>query len=352
MDDAFTGFPQDRFLKKDPNQNDQTKGAVYTAGNPAPKRGDDSLRKQGRPAGSEEDDGAPNILTGTVIVSCFIQTSALPSRIEMQGNDLTFFDDTEEHDGVVSGDTSRLIFTHASGKSGEKITEGYIWEKRASTHDTYDNVLSLYALRPKIGRQNYMYFGRDGRGGNNFTNYIEFNVNYDPLATTNPTGNGAFVVGGTTDGATSAGAPNFAVIQNDLVGVPGSGYSVFLSGRDSGIIIVNSSIFPLSGGIDLGGPANKFGTFYGAVVACPLPTIEGSALEMLKNIAPPVPVGERGHYGDGLYYDDLTFPAELLYTDTKGRTEIEHTKMIGFLLQALIELSAEVETLKKNSQGG
>ena len=83
---------QDRFLRKDPNQSDQTKDPVYTAANPAPKRGDDSFRKQGRPKGSEEDDGAPNILTGTVIVSCFIQTSALPSRIELQGNDLTFFD--------------------------------------------------------------------------------------------------------------------------------------------------------------------------------------------------------------------------------------------------------------------
>lgn len=151
----------DRFLRKDPNQFDQTKDAAYAAANPAPKRGDDALRKIGRPKGSEEDDGAPNILTGTVIVSCFIQTSALPSRIELEGNDLTFFDDTYEQGGKVIGDTSRLIFTHASGKSGDVIEQGFIMEKRASVFNTYDNVLSWYGLPPKPGAHNYIFIGRN-----------------------------------------------------------------------------------------------------------------------------------------------------------------------------------------------
>lgn len=148
---------KDRFLRKDANQNDSTKGAVYTSVNPAPKRGEDFLSKIGRPKGSEEDDGAPNILTGTVITSCFIQTSALPSRIEMQGNDLTFYDDTYEENGRVIGDTSRIIFTHDLNSE-----EGFIVEKRASIHGTYDNVLSFFATPAKEGYQNYIFIGREG----------------------------------------------------------------------------------------------------------------------------------------------------------------------------------------------
>ncbi len=156
---------EDRFLRKDPNQTDQTKGADYTASNPKPKTGgNDALKKIGRPSGNEEDHGAPNILTGTVIVACFIQTSALPSRIELQGNDLTFFDDTYESNGQVVGDTSRLIFTHGSGKKGGTITQGFIMEKRASVYNTYDNVLSFYALPAANGAHNYMFIGRNALG--------------------------------------------------------------------------------------------------------------------------------------------------------------------------------------------
>lgn len=154
---------QDRFLRKDPNQNDQTKGAAYSASNPTPKRGEDMLRKIGRPKGSEEDDGAPNILTGTVIVSCFIQTSALPSRIELEGNDITFFDDTYAQNGRLIGDTSRMIFTHASGESGGVISSGFIFQKRALTTNTYDNVLEIFSP-DNAPYTNYVFIGRTGLG--------------------------------------------------------------------------------------------------------------------------------------------------------------------------------------------
>ena len=154
---------KDRFLRKEPNQTDQTKSAIYTAANPAPKRGDDLLRKVGRPKGSEEDGGAPNILTGTVIVSCFIQTSALPSRIEMQGNDITFFDDTYSQNGQLVGDTSRIVFTHASAKVGEEIESGFIIQKRALSTNTYDNVLEIFAPN-NDPYTNYVFVGRKGTG--------------------------------------------------------------------------------------------------------------------------------------------------------------------------------------------
>ncbi len=195
---------QDRFLRKDPNQSDRTKGAAYSALNPKPKVGNDQSRKEGRPSGSEEDKGAPNILTGTVIVACFIQTSALPSRIEMQGNDLTFFDDTFMKNGQVIGDTSRLIFTHGSGKRGDVITAGFIFEKRASVYNTYDNVLSLYSPPPPIGAHNYIFIGRSGSARTDDTvqkspyiTSIHFAINSDsefvPLPTDAPF-NGIFEV--------------------------------------------------------------------------------------------------------------------------------------------------------------
>lgn len=191
----------DRFLRRDANQTDQTKGAVYTSANPAPKRGDDTFRKAGRATGNEEDDGAPNVLTGTVIVSCFIQTSALPSRIEMQGNDLTFFDDTVSKDGVVQGDTSRLIFTHASAKRGDVITSGFILQKRALTGNTYDNVLELFSP-DNAPNTNYVFIGRMGTGQER--NISDIEIDYDHRTDVGDSKgyvNGIFRVRGSRNGA-------------------------------------------------------------------------------------------------------------------------------------------------------
>lgn len=165
-------LPFDRFLGKNPNQDDSTKGAVYTALNPVPKRGGDDQRKIGRPKGSEEDGGAPNILTGTVITSCFIQTSALPSRIEIQGNDITFFDDTYARNGKIVGDTSRLIFTHGSGESGGVISSGFVFQKRALSTNTYDNVLEVFSPN-NTPNSNYIFIGRTGIGTERNISVIE-----------------------------------------------------------------------------------------------------------------------------------------------------------------------------------
>lgn len=254
---------QDRFLRKDANQSDRTKDAIYTAQNPAPKRGNDQLRKLGRPKGSEEDDGSPNILTGTVIVSCFIQTSALPSRIELQGNDLTFFDDTFTQGGQVIGDTSRLIFTHASGKAGEKITSGFIWEKRASISSTYDNVLSLYGLPPTGENLNFLFFGFEGSGTNFETNTIEFVINHRLGPVSRPNANGRFAIAGVIDGEGSSNtAPNIAVIYNDILGVPGEGYSVYISGTGTGVVVINGGFIAGGSSDDLGSAGNPFRDLY------------------------------------------------------------------------------------------
>lgn len=231
---------KDRFLRKDPNQTDQTKSAIYTAANPAPKRGDDLFRKLGRPKGSEEDDGAPNILTGTVIISCFIQTSALPSRIEMAGNDLTFFDDTYSQGGRVIGDTSRLVFTHGSAKDAEVIEHGFIMEKRASTFNTYDNVLSWFAMPADEGAHNYMFIGRDAFGDNSERNMhsVHFAVDYDSgftPANNNPL-NGVWEVEYSEDGVYQGRLIFTGASASLFPGAGLSGFSAAIIGGQGGLV--------------------------------------------------------------------------------------------------------------------
>ena len=156
----LTSLKLNRHLIKEPSQEDQTKGAVYNSVNPIQKSGTKDVEKRGTSNNNTQEDGAENILTGTVITACLIQTSALPSRIEMAGNDLTFYDNSFLNtDGQVVGDTAKLIFTHDNNSN-----EGFIIEKRGSFNDTYDNVLSWYASPAKEGRKNWMFIGREGFG--------------------------------------------------------------------------------------------------------------------------------------------------------------------------------------------
>lgn len=300
-------LPQDRFLRKDANQNDATKSAVYTAVNPAPKRGDDTLRKAGRPNGAEEDSGAKNVLTGTVITSCFIQTSALPSRAELQGNDLTFFDDTTESAGEVTGDTSRLIFTHGSAKFGEKIVQGFIWEKRASTHDTYDNVLSLYALPPKDEKMNYLFFGFSGDGTQFNTNAQQFAINHDSGPVSQDAGNGLFAISGAIDRTIPTGL-NFAVVWNDIVHVAGDGYSVYIAGSGTGIVIIDSDL-------TLTGDFNFSGTFSPAAISVPGAVTAGT---VVTGASLALAAGPTWTSGVGSPEGVVTAPVGSLYSNRSG----------------------------------
>jgi len=150
---------------------------------------------------NREDEEARNILTGTVIVSCFIQTSALPSRIEMEGNDLTFFDDTYSQNGKIVGDASRIVFTHGSGSKKNTINSGFILQKRALTGDTYSNVLELFSPNNNPN-SNYIFIGRRGTGDQRNIRSIDFNVNHrTDIGTADGFTNGVFRVRVSRDGA-------------------------------------------------------------------------------------------------------------------------------------------------------
>jgi len=149
---------------------------------------------------NKEDEEAKNILTGTVITSCFIQTSGLPSRIEMEGNDLTFFDDTYAQNGNIVGDASRIVFTHGSGSKRNTINSGFILQKRALTGDTYSNVLELFSPN-NAPNSNYLFIGRRGTGDERNIRSIDFNVNHrTSIGTADGFTNGVFRVRVSRDG--------------------------------------------------------------------------------------------------------------------------------------------------------
>lgn len=222
---------------KTPQQTSGTEDATFVSNNPARQSNPQTNLNKYNQQNSEY--GAPNIYTGTVITSCFIQTTALPNRIEIAGNDITFYDDTYVVGGVVKGDTSRLIFTHDLSAD-----QGFIMEKRASVYNTYDNVLSWYATPASepSGTQthNYMFIGREGRSSNAQRNVdsIVFNVdNKTALGAFNGL-NGTFKLEYSEDGVfVSGGNPIFAGNSKEInPAIPGfSSYIAAGYGGLSGI---------------------------------------------------------------------------------------------------------------------
>jgi hypothetical protein len=111
-------------------------------------------------------------------------------------------------------------------------------------------------------------------------------------------------------------------------------------------LIIGGNVLPdTTATYNIGSPSLKFKNIYGTVVACPLPTIT-NALDVIRKIPEPTKVGDRGHFGDQLYFDDLTFPSEVMHPTEFG-PEIEHTRMIGLLMQAVRELTEKVDTMEK-----
>lgn len=363
----------DRNLYKSPVQNDSTKSTVYVGANPQPKKVSDGGLNKPTSQNIGDDNGSPNIFTGTVITACLIQTSALPSRIELAGNDLTFYDNTYEENGVVKGDTSRLVFTHDLDSN-----QGFIMEKRSSVYDTYDNVLSWYATAARQGRHNYMFIGRNAYSGDEqrHVSSMHFAIDRDtgvPYDVDTVALNGMFeveysenqirqknwkplLIGNSQAVLSNAAFTGFsAVLVGGNGGYSGLGYAVgtdqfnlMLYLGDSSNVSIGASMVPDANNVyNIGAVGAKINTIYRtSEVACPLPTVE-NALEVLEKIpAPTMDVGDRGHFGDNrLYFDDLTFPDEIALKNEDGTNDIEMTRTIGFMLKAIIELNAQVKDL-------
>lgn len=113
---------------------------------------------------------ARNIITGTVITSCFIQTSALPNRVEIADNDATFFDDSEGGGGQIQGDTASIRFVRADSRPGT-----FIIQKRHGVNNNDENVLEMfYDENAGSSQNNYIFIGRQGNSP--ATNHTDFVV--------------------------------------------------------------------------------------------------------------------------------------------------------------------------------
>lgn len=343
----------------DPVQN----GAVYMSENINSKKNLNSKNNT-----NEDPKDAKQIVTGTVITDCIIQTSGLPHRVLIQDNDITFFDDTNVVDGKFIGDTSRLIFQSAGQLDPNNPRGAFVMEKRVSINDPLDSVLSWYSTSPIPGHHNWLFIGRNGSNldPQRNLNAMYLAVNIVTADAAGP-GNGVWGLEIDTNGAV---ADVFAIIAGDSRSIAGpafNGFSAAISAGGGGVVglgyqsgsnlallwyLLNATTVSMGANVlpdanaayDLGSPSFKLKNIYGNVIACPLPTVE-NALDIIRRIPEPTKVGDRGHFGDRLYFDDLTFPEEVLL-ETEHKMEIEHTMMIGLLMKAVTELTAKVDILE------
>lgn len=117
---------------------------------------------------------ARQIITGTVITSCIIQTSALPNRVELSDNDAIFYDDSVGGTGQVNGDTASIVFTRSDKNPGD-----FIIQKRHGVNNNLENVFEeYYSAAAGGGQLNYIFIGRSGvaTDQNTFTDYVVFNA--------------------------------------------------------------------------------------------------------------------------------------------------------------------------------
>lgn len=299
----------------------------------------------------------PGVLTGTVISDCIFYSTYLPARIQIKGNDMFFYDDTVGGGGTITGDTSKISFLRSYDN-----TKGFIIQTRAGKNNNAENVLEVYGLPPASGYSNYIYIGRNGQNTTNSqTGYIQIQGNSVTSRAAAPA-NGTVGLAVSIDGADPAGmhvfatdARNFGLTAPGVVsavmgsdnGVGGIGHYTHGIGMwdDGATIVVGCDVLPQTSGVyNIGDASNKF-NFFGTLAACPLPTVN-DALSVIDRIPEPVEVGDRGHFGPGLYIDDLTFPEEILY-EIKGKKEIELTKMVGLLTKAVMELNKKVKDLER-----
>lgn len=99
-----------------------------------------------------------NLQTATVITSCFIQTTALPNRVEISGNDARFYDDSVGGTGQLNGDPSSIKFIRADQYDGT-----FIMQKRHGINNNFDNVFEMYYTElASNSRLNYIFIGRSG----------------------------------------------------------------------------------------------------------------------------------------------------------------------------------------------
>lgn len=177
--------------------------------------------------------GSRNILTGTVISSCFIITSDLPARVELFGNDIKLYDDSKGGGGQISGNTSTITFARADKNPGE-----FILQKRHGKDQDLDNVMEMFFKDRTAGKQNYLFIGRDGSDEKNNTNYIEITADSNS-DNQHPSANGSVGFRLSRDGNIYMGS---GIVLFDTASGGGEGAIGYIAGEgDNGGVVLGWS---------------------------------------------------------------------------------------------------------------
>ena len=360
-------------------------------------------------SGSDES-AAPGLLTGTVITACLFRSTDQPNKIEIANNDMTLYDATVGGGGTVTGDSSSISFLKSrnpkygfvmrarAGMNNDKET---VFELYGLTPE--DSLYPNYIFLGRNGRStvndetgyigmNANIVSADPAAAKNGSFSVA--ISHDGIDSVSSSiwagdsrliglgagGTSAWMMGSGTNGLTglghvTLGGLTFYVdatgtkISGTMLPDAGSTYdiggigsaiknifvdvlTVNTSGSVGGVTMGSSALgcsTAAIGGVYIGSsaigtPSAKV-TLYGTHVACPLPTVP-DALEIIDKIPEPTNIGDRGHFGDRLYFDDLTFPEEVLH-EIDGKKEIELTMVTGLLIKAVKELSQKVKDLEQ-----
>lgn len=107
----------------------------------------------------------------------------------------------------------------------------------------------------------------------------------------------------------------------------------------------------------IGSATNKAVVHCGGLSSCPLPTIDGAATK-LRTVADPVekakledPKKAHFEFADTKkvrkYFETKQMPEECRFVDPDGVEDVEVIRTVGFLFQAVRELAAELDAVKK-----
>lgn len=320
---------------------------------------------------------ARQIITGTVITDCIIQTSGLPHRVLIQDNDVTFFDDTTGGGGEIKGDTSRLIFRSAFREEGS-----FIMEKRVSVNDTLDSVLSWYAIAPVEGHHNWLFIGRDGVDSPASKNLSVFRIGVNGKTDDVPANGkpyGSFSVEYSEEEVLQ-GITIFGGASRNFIGAGLSGFSSFISAGDGGLaglsyfdlalqsqnvllyllskneIMLGAKLLPdATNAYDIGSASFRIKTIYTVNAVNVSSDIRfkedvaplGDSLDLIKRIEP-ISYTRKGedrvHYGFSAQQLQEILP--IIVSENNGELSITPDEIVPVLLKAVKELSEKVEKLE------
>lgn len=179
---------------------------------------------------ANENDDAQNVLTGTVISSCFIRTSDRPSRVEISGNDMRLYDDSVGGTGSINGDSSGISFLRS-----DELPGGFVIRERKGKSSNLDNVMELFFNANTPGGHNFIFLGRDGIPTPGSINLDSMSIAiHQRTAEPAGTNNGYFAIQTYFDNDILTPTNNLFIVDSRQIGFAGPGTVGIIMGSGDG----------------------------------------------------------------------------------------------------------------------